>query len=129
MSNFLKPQNAFREFTLDTSDPRFDYFDVRKFFKCLSQDYLTEGYNYGLRRFDFLNKSYYDRIPRMARYHLSENAFTRLRFEHYDFYEYKKDIDEITLDYCREMLSLYPTHKKTTQILKKYRKDNPELFV
>lgn len=129
MDEYLKPEFAFKDFTLFSGDSRFDHFDVRKFYKCLIKIYDPLRRDYPLRRFKYDNKSYYDRLPRICRYYISEYKFYMLEFKWDDFYKLKYDENLITIDYCNKMLEYYPGHQKTLKILNELKKNNPEYFV
>lgn len=121
--NILKPQAAFAVLKLNSNDDKFHLFDVRKMYKRLVKGRLRKSL------LDYELKNNYDKLPKICRYFISESEFVKLKFDHNIFYDYNEDEKIILIDYCNEMLRMYPSHKKTNKLLNDLKQENPELFI
>ncbi|UOK16989.1 hypothetical protein [Vibrio phage phiKT1024] len=128
----LKAKVAFRAFRINSSCRDYEKFDPRKLARTLVQDLSLSKSNhwYKLKQFDYSGKSLYDSVPRSARMNMSEFTFLDMTFGPLDFEYYDEDnIDLLYKEYCEAFLCTDQHHKKTLRILKKMKKDKPELFI
>lgn len=128
----LKANAAFREFRVNSTCRDYEKFDPRKLARSLVQDLSKTGIwsKITLKQFDYNGKSLYDSVPRCVRMNISEVKFLDMDFSPLDFEFYNEDnIDLLYKEYCEAFLCTDQHHKKTNRILKKLKKDKPELFI
>lgn len=128
----LKANAAFRDFHINSTCRDYEKFDPRKLARSLVQElsYSSTYHWYRLKQYDYNGKSLYDSVPRCVRMGFSEVRFLEFSFQPDDFEFYNDDnIDLLYKEYCEAFLCTDQHHKKTNRILKKLKKDKPELFI